>query len=93
MFTSVIEFYGFRREITSLRSIELQFEEEAQMGDVITALKIAVPGLDGLAFRLGENRLSELYKFNVNGTLYYDGMDFSLHPGDKIALLTLMTGG
>jgi molybdopterin converting factor small subunit len=35
----------------------------------------------------------EYYKFNVNGLFYFDGMDFGLHSGDRIALLMPVTGG
>ena len=93
MFTCIVEMYGFPREVTTLRTVELDLEDGATMADVIAGLRRRVPGLDGLAFRPGENRLADLYKFNVNGRLYYDGMDFRLHDGDRIALLTLMTGG
>ena len=93
MFTCVVEMYGFPREVTTLPSVELDLEEGATMADVIAGLKSKVPGLDGCAFRPDENRLADLYKFNVNGRLYYDGMDFRLHAGDRIALLTLVTGG
>ncbi len=93
MFTCVVEMYGFPREVTTLRTVELELEDGAAMADVIAGLKRKVPGLDGCAFRPDENRLADLYKFNVNGRLYYDGMDFRLHEGDRIALLTLVTGG
>ncbi|MCK4273268.1 MAG: MoaD/ThiS family protein [Dehalococcoidales bacterium] len=39
------------------------------------------------------DRLEENYKFNINGNFYYAGMDFQLHPGDRIALLVPVTGG
>ena len=92
-FTCTIEMYGFPREVTTLRMVELHLEDGAAMADVIVELKKKIPGLDGYAFRPDENRLADLYKFNVNGRLYYDGMDFRLHDGDRIALLTLVTGG
>jgi molybdopterin converting factor small subunit len=44
-------------------------------------------------FRPGEDRLQQLYKFNVNGQLYFDGMDFKLRREDRIALLVPVTGG
>jgi molybdopterin converting factor small subunit len=89
----VVEIYGLPREITTLRTVHVELEDGAGMTDVIAALRKAIPALDECAFRPGENRLAELYKFNVNGRLYYDGMDFQIHRGDRIALLTLVTGG
>jgi molybdopterin converting factor small subunit len=92
-FICTIEMYGFPVDVAPRRSIEITIDEGVHMASVIGELKRALPGLDGLAFRPGENRLADLYKFNVNGHLYYDGDDFTLRKGDKVALLTLMTGG
>ena len=92
-FLCSVEMYGFPREIAPFRSVEILLTDGAQMADVIAGIKNAIPELDSLAFKSKENRLADLYKFNVNGHLYYDGEDFKLHQGDKIALLTLMTGG
>jgi molybdopterin converting factor small subunit len=52
-----------------------------------------IPSLEGPVLRPGEDRLVEQYKFNINGTFYFDGQDFKLHKSDRIALLVPMTGG
>ncbi len=93
MFKCVIPMYGLRREITELREVEVELNDGAGMAEVIGALKEKVPSLEGPVIRRGENRLVEQYKFNVNGRFYFDGQDFQLHPGDRIALLVPMTGG
>jgi len=85
--------YGLPREITEIRQVEVELSDEAGMAEVIAALKEKVPSLEGPVFRLGENRLQEQYKFNVNGQFYFDKMDFKLRQGDRIALLIPMTGG
>jgi molybdopterin converting factor small subunit len=63
------------------------------MPEIIAALRNKIPTLEGPVIRPGEDRLVELYKFNVNGTFYFDGMDLHLHKNDRIALLTPATGG
>jgi molybdopterin converting factor small subunit len=93
VFKCVIYMYGLAQEITTLREVEVELEEGAGMADVIAAMKEKIPALQGPVIRIGENRLGELYKFNVNGHLYFDGMDFQLHSGDRIALLPPVTGG
>jgi molybdopterin converting factor small subunit len=93
VFKCVIYMYGLPYEITTLREVEVELEEGAGMAAVITALREKVPALEGPVFRPGEDRLRELYKFNINGQLYFDGMDFKLRPGDRIALLVPVTGG
>ena len=93
MFRCTVHMYGLPYEITTLREVEVELEDGAGMAEVIAALKEKVPALEGPVFRPGENRLQELYKFNINGQLYFDGMDFQLHSGDRIALLVPVTGG
>jgi len=93
MFKCRLEMYGLPPEITPLRAIELELRDGATMAEVIAALKEKIPSLEGTVIRRGENRLEELYKFNVNGHFYFDGMDFQLHQGDRIALLVPATGG
>lgn len=85
--------YGLPREITELREVEVELSDNADMAEVIAALKEKVPSLEGPVIRPGENRLVEQFKFNVNGRFYFDGQDFTLQTGDRIALLVPMTGG
>ena len=93
MFKYVIPMYGLPREITEIRQVEVELSDGAGMAEVIAALKEKVPSLEGPVFRVGENRLQEQYKFNINGQFYFDKMDFQLRQGDRIALLVPMTGG
>ena len=93
MFTCTIPMYGLPYEVTALREVEVALPEEADMSRVVAALKEKVPALEGPVVRPGTDRLREGYKFNINGTFYYDGQDFTLRPGDRIALLVPVTGG
>jgi molybdopterin converting factor small subunit len=89
----VIPMYGLRREITEMREVEVELRDGANIAEVIAAMKEKIPDLEGQVIRPGENRLADEYKFNINGKFYFDGSDFELHPGDRIALLVPMTGG
>ena len=93
IFKCIIPLYGLPREVTTVRQVEVELSDGAGMVEVIAAIKDKIPSLDGPVFRKGENRLEEQFKFNINGQFYYEGMDFQLHPGDRIALLVPMTGG
>jgi len=88
-----IPMYGLQREITELRQVEVDLPEGATMPEVIAAMRKKIPSLEGPVIRPGEDRLVEQYKFNLNGRFYFDGQDFELKPGDRIALLVPMTGG
>jgi molybdopterin converting factor small subunit len=93
MFKVVIPMYGLRREITEAREVEVELRDGATMAEVIAAMREKIPSLEGPVLRKGEDRLVEQYKFNVNGRFYFDGQDFKLNKGDRIALLVPITGG
>lgn len=93
MFTCTIELYGIPKEITTERKVEVGLEEGASLAGVIAALRRKIPSLDGTVFLRGEDRLSEFYAFNINGRFYIDDKDVRVHPGDRIALLSLSAGG
>jgi molybdopterin converting factor small subunit len=89
----IIPMYGLPREITEKREVEVDLNDGAGMAEVVAALKEKVPALEGPVIVPGEDRLADEYKFNINGTFYFAGMDFKLKKGDRIALLVPMTGG
>ena len=93
MFKVTIPMYGLAREITELREVEVELREGTTMPEVIAAMREKIPSLEGPVLRPGEDRLVEQFKFNINGKFYFDGQDFKLKKGDRIALLVPMTGG
>jgi len=93
MFKCKIQIYGLPREITPLREAEVEISNGAGMAEVVAALRNKIPSLEGPVIRPGEGRLQEMFKFNINGHFYFDGMDFHLHPEDRIALLVPVTSG
>jgi molybdopterin converting factor small subunit len=92
-FKIIVRMYGLPYDITTKREVEVELRDGAGMAELIAALREKVPGLDGQVFVSGENRLTDTYKFNVNGDLFYEGSNFSLHPGDYVALLVPVQGG
>jgi molybdopterin converting factor small subunit len=93
VFSLKIPMYGLPYEVTRLREVEVSLPDDAGMAQVVAALKDKVPALEGPVVRPGTDRLQDQYQFNLNGTFYYDGQDFILRPGDRIALLVPVTGG
>ncbi len=85
--------YGLSSEITDLRKAEVELEDGASLGAVIAALRREIPALEGHVIRAGENRLMEPYAFNINGRFYFGDGELQGHEDDRIALLTLATGG
>lgn len=93
MFTCTIPMYGLPYELTTVREVEVELNEGAGMAEVVAAMRGKLPVLEGHVIRPGQDRLQENFKFNINGSFYFDGSDFKLNPGDRIALLVPVTGG
>ena len=93
MFRCVVQMFGLPREITELREVELELKDGASLVDVTAALRRSIPALEGTVILTGEDRLVENYKFNVNGHFYYNDLNLKLQSGDRVALLTPVTGG
>jgi molybdopterin converting factor small subunit len=93
IFECAIPMYGLAQEITTAREVKVELRDGAGMAEVIAAMRKKLPALEGPVFRRGQDRLEENYKFNINGKFYFEGTDFELHPGDRIALLVPVTGG
>ena len=93
MFRCMVQLFGLPHEITELREVEVELKDGANLRDVIAALRREIPALEGHAIHAGENRLMEHCAFNINGRFYLDDKEVQLQNSDRIALLTLATGG
>ncbi len=89
----IVQLFGLPHEITELQKVEVELKDGAKLGDVIAALRREIPALEGRVIRAGENRLMEHYAFNINGRFYLNDKEVQLQDGDRVALLTLATGG
>jgi hypothetical protein len=93
LFKCVIGLFGLPPGIASEHKVEVELQDEASLTDVIAALRRAIPTLEGLVIRAGEDKLTEHYAFNINGRFYIDDNEIRVRSGDKIALLALASGG
>jgi len=85
--------FGLSPDITELREVEIELNDEPRLADIVAALRRSVPALEGVVIRPGEDRLTDRYVFNINGRFYFDGREPQLQKGDRIVLLTLATVG
>lgn len=94
MFRLDVEIYGVPHQIGAPRQVAVALGDGALLSDVIAALRREIPGLAGPVLRPDADSLTERYAFNVNGSFYYqDGGGLRLKAGDRIALLSIATGG
>ena len=94
MIRCIVEMYGLSSEITRRREVEIELKDGASLGDVVGALRRKIPVLEGRVICAGEDCLIEYYAFNINGRFYFDDKEVvQLQNGERVALLTLATGG
>jgi molybdopterin converting factor small subunit len=93
MFKCVVEMFGLPPNITELRQVEVKVEDGASPRDVVTALRCAIPALEGRVMHSEEDRLVDDYGFYINGCFYTGDQEVKLKEGDRIVLLTLASGG
>ena len=93
MLSFEIALFGLPSNLTKLRKVQVKLNEGAKLGDLVAALRQAIPALDGVVIQTGENNLKDYYGFNINGQFYYGKQQLSLKRGDKIILITLATRG
>ena len=93
----LVEMYGLSLKTTRLNQIEIEIPNPAKLGDIIAALRVKLPALEGDVILNGENRLTAYYTFNINGRFYSDESKlhdiFHFKDGQRIALLPLAYGG
>ena len=96
MIKCIVEFFGVPVKTTETK-VEIELKEGAKLKDVIAALRYKLPALEGKIIGPGQDRMVEGYTFNIHGHFYVDGydndQDIQLKDGDRIALLTIPTGG
>jgi molybdopterin converting factor small subunit len=88
-----VELFGLPDEVTQLRKVEVELNKGTTLADLIAALKLKIPTLQGLVINRGGSGLTEEYVFNVNGCFYLDDTSVKLHKGDRIVLLPLAHSG
>ena len=93
MLRCIVQLFGLPHEITERHEVEVELKDGAKLGDVIAALRREIPALEGRVVRAGENQLMEHCAFNINGRFHLNDKEFQLRDDDRIALLTLATGG
>ena len=63
------------------------------MQELVAALKIRLPELDGILFKKDENILANDQAFNIGGHFFSGSDKITIHNGDRIRLLTAAIGG
>lgn len=93
MVKCTVDMFGMPAQVTDLKNVDIELKDDARVRDVVAELKRKIPNLEGAVITPGDNRLTEMYAFNINGQFHYDDSDLRLKNGDRLTLLLLATGG
>ena len=94
MITCTIELYGLSAELAGTNEAVLELpSENADMQELVTALKNRLPELDGIVIKINENVLADDQAFNIDGRFYSSSDEITVRDGDRIRLLTAAIGG
>jgi molybdopterin converting factor small subunit len=75
------------------RNLELELADAPSLGDIVAALRNAVPELVGRVIQADEDRLTSHYVFSVNGRLCLDDYSRRVEEHDRVMLLAIPLGG
>jgi hypothetical protein len=93
MATYTVELFGLPNDLAGRRNVEVELEDEADLTDIVAALRRELPALEGRIIQPDEDRLARHYSFNVNGRFHFEDYHVKVHPSDHILILTFALGG
>jgi hypothetical protein len=93
MFTLNIEMYGIPQNIIQQYKTAVDLEDGAGLKDVVRALKLKFPALEGPVICQGQDQLIESYSFIVNGQSQAGDSNVRIQPNDRVVLVLMATGG
>jgi molybdopterin converting factor small subunit len=96
MIKCIVEFYGVPVTAPG-QKVEIELKEGARLKDIIAALRVKLPEVEGSIIVTGQDKMIDGFTFNIKGKFYIDGDDddskLDLKDGDKVAVLTIPIGG
>ena len=88
-----VELLGLSHMFPGVRDVEIEADPDITLGELVKALRRAMPTLEGRIIKFDEDELAGLYAFNVNGRFYLDEYGVIVQPADHILLIMLAFGG
>jgi hypothetical protein len=88
-----VEIYGVAAAISTLHRVKLELSDEADVKNLLAALKTKIPALSGTVIDSKADELIEGYMLNIEGQFYSQGMNKKIAGGEHIILLALASGG
>jgi len=93
MVRCVVEFYGVPRQLLALSQKELELEDNADLGKLLTYLVKTWPKLQGRVITPEGDRLLPSYFLGINGRASVSDLSTRISEGDHILLMTASAGG
>ena len=91
--TVTVELFGVARMLSGTREVALALPPGATLTQVLAALVAKLPALSGRVISADGSRLIDGYACNLNGLSFVRAAETSVHPGDRVMILSADAGG
>lgn len=88
-----VELFGVARMLSGTREVALALPPGATLSQVLAALLAKLPMLSGRVISADGSRLIDGYACNLNGLDFVRTAETSVHPGDRVMILSADAGG
>lgn len=89
-----VEFFGLPRRLTGVKECHLEFDDGADLYDVIMELAQKFPRLAEEKVIIHDRELAQFFMFSINGTQMVQHLDHTqLADNDHLLLISTISGG
>src|SRR4051794_8700177 len=88
-----VKLLGPARLLAGTRQLTVVLQREMTVRELIPALAVCCPALDGPVLDVKRGMLVDGYVLNRNGRDFLAGPDATVRPGDRLLLLASSAGG
>ena len=88
-----VEFFGVARHLTGVEECQLEFEEGADLHDVVMELGHRFPVLVEEKLIENERELAPSFALSINGRRVAQNLDVRLVDNDRLLLISAVWGG
>lgn len=88
-----VEFFGLPRHLTGVKECQLEFDDGADLYDVITELAQKFPRLAEEKVIVHGRELAPSFMFSINGTQMVQNLDTRPADNDHLLLISAISGG
>jgi len=88
-----VEFFSLPRHLTGVKECQLEFDDGADLNDVVMELAQKFPRLAEEKVIVHGRELASSFMFSINGTQMVQNLNTQLADNDHLLLISAISGG